>query len=332
MASRQIARTIPLALALTVLVAGARPVQAAASHVKKALTATSKAPRARGTASLLVRGSHGRLGVSGRRLPGGSTFEVIVDTVHVGTLSTNPAGNGKARFSTRPHGHDQLLGVDPSGKLIEVRDEDGDDVLETQMPDDPPPPGATRCCVADEDETECKQITPDACTTAGGTDMGAGSCMPNPCATTPPGDQIVCCQADHDEDGPECELSSAAECAEEGGTSLGVGTCDPNPCPATPPAAGEIACCVPESEGPDGDLEEQWHGEHGDDGDGEHGDGEHENECERTTVEGCTALGGVSMGAVSCCNPNPCETTTTSLPETTTTTTPGETTTTTTLM
>ncbi len=319
MAPRQIVRTISLGIALATVVGVAGPARASVSHVKKNLIATSKAPHARGSANLVVRGSNGRLGVTGRRLNGGSTFEVIVDTVRIGTLTTNPGGSGKARFSTKPHGSDQLLGVDPRGKLVEVRDEDGDDVLETEMPDDgAPPPGATRCCLTDEDETECEQTTPAECMTEGGSDMGAGSCMPSPCASAPPGDQIQCCKADHDEDGPECELSTAAECSDENGTNLGAGSCDPNPCPATPPAAGEIACCVPDDDGPETEVEGADDGAPG-------GGGQ---ECERVTADGCTALQGVNMGDVSC-EPDPCVPMT---PETTTTTTPQESTTTTTVL
>lgn len=316
MTSRPLTRFIPLVLALAAALAAAAPAAAAVRHVKKNLTPTGKAPDARGRANLVVHGSKGRLGVVGRRLRGSASFEVIVDTVHIGTLTTNAAGSGKAHFNTNPHGRDQLLGTDPSGKLLEVRDDEGDDVLETEMPDDSEP-GATRCCITDEEESECEEKTPDECAAEGGVDMGAGSCMPDPCPTPPGAEQVQCCQADHDEDGPECELSSAAECAGEGGTSLGAGTCDPNPCPATPPPAGEVACCVP-----DGGAETE-ESDGGDDG----GDtGDTGGECERTTDAGCTALGGISMGDVSC-DPDPCGAT----PATTTTTTPGETTTTTTV-
>ena len=299
-------RIVVLALALAGALALAAPATARVAHVKKALTPTSKAPRARGSANLVVHGSNGRLGISAKRLRGGSTFQVVVDTVRIGTLVTSGAGGGKAHFRTKPHGNDQLLGVDPRGKLIEVRDEDGDDVLDGQMPDDSEP-GAIRCCVADEDETECEQETSDECTTRGGVDMGAGSCMPNPCPTPPGAEQIQCCQPDHDQDGPECEVSSAAECADEGGTNVGAGTCDPNPCPATPPPAGEVVCCVPddapEAEDSTDDGSEEDNGA----------------ECEVTTVDGCGALGGASMGPGSC-DPNPCVTTTSTTTTTTTTT------------
>jgi len=143
--------------------------------------------------------------------------------------------------------------------------------------------------------------------------MGAGSCMPNPCATPPGSEQIQCCQADHDEDGPECELSSAAECAADGGVSLGAGTCEPNPCTATPPPGGEVVCCVP-----DGEPEPEEDG-----GDGGQGGGMSA-ECEHTSADACSALGGTNMGPGSC-DSDPCQgpsTTTSTTPESTTTTTP----------
>src|SRR2546427_12399356 len=107
MVPRQI---VPLALALAGALALAAPATARVSHVRKALTPTSKAPRARGSANLVVRGSNGRLGISAKRLRGGSTFQVVVDTVRIGALVTNAAGGGKARFRTSPRGNDQLLG------------------------------------------------------------------------------------------------------------------------------------------------------------------------------------------------------------------------------
>ncbi len=294
---KQVVLTVALAGALSM----AGPVRASAMHVRKNLTATTKAPDARGHATLVVQGSKGSLDVRGHGLDGDSTFEVIVDTVRIGTLTTDGNGTGKARFTTSAHGQDQLLGTDPSGKLLEVRDEEGDDVLETEMPEDTQP-GDTQCCVSDGDETECEVMSPDACTAAGGTDAGAGSCMPDPCSTTPgteEADNIQCCKAQHDQNGPECELASATECADKGGTNVGAGTCDPDPCSATPPADGEIACCVPDGEADAGAS-----------GDG----GAH---CERTTSDACDALGGTSNGDVAC-DPDPCG----APPETTTTTTP----------
>jgi hypothetical protein len=265
--------------------------------VKKNLVATGKDPDARGRARLVVRGSNGRLGLSARRLEHGAAFEVIVDGVRIGTLTTGPAGNGKARFSTRPRGQEQLLGVDPRGRLLEVRDDDGDDVLETEMPDDSEP-GEIRCCVADDEETECEAETPAECDAQGGVNLGEGSCVPNPCAPPSPHDEIRCCIPDDGEDGPECEESTAAECSAEGGVNIGPGACEEHACAPTPPGDEEIRCCVAENDA-EGDEHED---------DGEDGDDEHEGEapeCERVTAAACSALGGTSLGPGSC-EPNPC--------------------------
>jgi len=275
----------------------------AASHLKTSLTATGKDPDARGRASIVVRRSHGKLKVVAQRLGRGRSFEVIVDSVRIGTLATGAGGNGKARFSTTPRGRDQLLGVDPRGKLLEVRDEDGDDVLETEMPDDSDP-GEIRCCVVEEDdhETECESTSPAECEQHHGVNLGAGSCMPNPCETTPPADKIRCCIPDHDEDGPECEDLTADACSREGGVSIGPGDdCEDDACGPTPPPEEEIRCCI---------AEEEEHapvsggGDDGEDGDGDHG-GAEPPECERLTAGACAALHGTNLGAGSC-EPNPC--------------------------
>ena len=272
-----------LAIALGV---SAVPVPAsAASHVRTSLTATSKDPDARGRASLVVRGSHGKLKVAGQRLKRGATFEVVVNTVRIGTLTTGKGGSGKARFSTRARGRDQLLGVDPRGKLLEVRDEDGDDVLETEMPDDSQP-GEIRCCVANEGGTECESKSPEECDAHHGVNMGAGSCMPNPCEN-PATDHVRCCIPDHDEDGPECEDLTADTCSLEGGVNIGPGdgsgNCENDACGPTPPAGDEIRCCIA--------------------GRSISHDGSEDNgevECERLTADACAALHGTNLGAGSC--------------------------------
>ena len=286
MKRHHVIRLVTLTLAATLAASAA----SAASHVKAGLVSTGKDPDARGHASLVVRGSKGKLGVSAHRLSSAGTFEVIVDGVRIGTLSTHGGGNGKARFATRPHGGDQLLGVDPRGKLLQVRDQDGDDVLETEMPDDSQP-GAIRCCRTHEDETECEAESHDECVAKGGVDMGAGSCMPNPCPGTAPGDHVRCCIPQHDEDGPECEQRTVDECSAEHGVNIGPGECeDHDGCSPTPPGEGEIRCCIAEH-----DIMT-------------HDDGDHEGEeieCEHVSEASCAALGGRSLGAGSC-EPNPC--------------------------
>jgi len=289
MKRHHVIRLVTLALAATL----AGSTASAASHVKAGLVSTGKDPDARGHASLVVRGSKGKLAVSAHRLSGAATFEIVVDGVRMGTLSTHNGGNGKARFTTRPRGGDQLLGVDPRGKLLQVRDEDGDDVLETEMPDDSEP-GAIRCCRSHEDETECEAESPDECVAKGGVDMGEGSCMPNPCPGAGAGDHVRCCIPSHDDDGPECEQLTADECSMQNGVSIGQGDCDDDDgCAPTPPGDGEIRCCIAEH-----DI--MSHHEGGDD------QGEDEDvECEHVSEASCAALGGRSLGAGSC-DPNPC--------------------------
>jgi hypothetical protein len=287
MKPRHVIRLVTLTLAATFAASTA----SAASHVKAGLVATGKDPDARGHASLVVRGSKGKLAVSAHHLRSAATFEVIVDSVRIGTLSTHAGGKAKARFTTRPHRGDQLLGVDPRGKLLQVRDQDGDDVLETEMPDDSDP-GAIRCCRSHEDETECEAESPDECQAKGGVNLGEGSCMPNPCPASGPGDLVRCCIPDHDEDGPECERRTADECSAQHGINIGPGECeDDHGCSPTPPGEDEIRCCIAEH-----DITT-----HEDGGDHEGG----EAECEHVTEASCAVLGGRSLGAGSC-EPNPC--------------------------
>ena len=273
----------------------------AMTSIGQDMTATGVDPDARGNCRVKIRhlgsGVDGKLRVNVRRLDPRSTFEVVVDSVRIGTLTTNGHGSGRARFRTAPRTGDQFLGVDPRGKLLEVSDDDGDDVLEVEVDDDQDPTHV-RCCVTEheeegEDEVECEdELTAEECAAAGGSDLGSGSCVADPCGGTGGGEVVRCCIPDHDDDGPECEQETAAECAERHGTNLGAGTCDPNPCgPISPP--DEIRCCLPD-------------GHHGDDGEGEHGDGENEGaECEQESALECDMRGGHNIGPGSC-DGDPC--------------------------
>jgi hypothetical protein len=261
-----------------------------ATTVKQPLHPTGVASGANGQASFAMSGTaksgrHGRLKVRARGLAAGKSFHVSVAGVHIGTLTTNGAGSGKASFSNPQLGHAQLLGIDPSGHLLEVSDDQGEDVLEGDMPDDMPGSGDIQCCVPDDDGTECEETSPTECTAANGTNMGAGSCFPNPCPTTPPSGDIVCCVPNAGEG--DCNEESAADCADEGGVNVGMVACEPDPCAPTMP--GVIRCCVPENDDAQGDQNQQ-----GDAG-----------ECEQLTATDCTNEGGVSMGAGSC-EPSPC--------------------------
>jgi hypothetical protein len=261
--------------------------------VKTTLTATAISPGARGKTRLLVKGSSkGKFGIVAGGLPGGRSFDVIVGGVKVGTIDASSNGSGRAWFSTTPRSRDALLGFDPRGTQVIVRDdEDGDDVLVGDIPSDDP--SAVGCCLAesgDDGEVECEDITAEECAAAGGTVQDADSCLPNPCATNPPSDEtLVCCTnaTGDDESEAECEdVATQAECAGLGGTIVQAPSCDANPCAAAPPST-RTACCVPD-----------------DDGGGEI-------DCKVLSDEACSAQGGTPVGvsggtAAATCSGDPC--------------------------
>ena len=268
----------------------ALPVHAGAkTQIIRPLSPTTHAPGASGTAKLIMKSaSNGRFSVKARHLAGGKSFDVVVNNVKVGTLSTGPGGGGIAKFSTSPKGRNALLGFDPRGARIEVRESDsGDDDLDSGTPGDNGD-SAIGCCLGnqdDESETECEDLTAAECPSEGGTPTSATSCLPNPCATTPPPPNTVCCLAHSatgafvDDDAEvECE-DDAGECAAHGGTVVQATSCDPNPCQPSPPP-NLVICCV--SDGG-------------------------ESECEHITADECTADGGTINSATSC-DPDPCGT------------------------
>ncbi len=263
---------------------------AATIKVKKDLTSTSTDTNARGkTALSLSGGANGKFDVKVSHLTPDASFDIVVRGVKVGSVQTSHSGSGKARFSTQPGTRDAALGFDPRGATVDVRDDNGNDVLVGDIPDDSVDPTATACCLAQSNggsnEVECEDLAADACTAAGGTVQTAASCLPDPCGGSPvPETQIVCCtnQTGDDESASECEDTSEAECAAAGGTTVQATSCDPNPCAPTPPT-NETACCIPDASG-SGSID-----------------------CEVTTVEACTALQGtVATGAT--CSTDPCGT------------------------
>jgi len=256
--------------------------------IHQPLAPTVHAPAARGQARLRLKtGSSGTFTVKTRHLAPGKTFDVVVNKVKVGTLTTNAGGSGNAKFSTAPHGRATVLGFDPQGDEVEVRDDQGDDDLDSDMPDDHPD-SAIGCCLGDDDgETECEDLTAAECSAEGGTPTTATSCLPNPCASQPPPMTVVCCLAQNatgasGDDDPEVECeddTTQAECASQGGTVVQATSCDPNPCQPTPPPQ-VVVCCVPDGG---------------------------EAECEELTPDHCTAEGGTVNSATSC-DPDPCTT------------------------
>jgi len=284
---------------------------AAARPIKQPLHPTAADKNAKGRVIVSIHRAgktmQGKMRVVGHHLSRNARFGVSVASVRIGTFTTDDAGSGVARFSSQPSRHAQFLGVDPRGKLLEVTDDQGEDVMETEMPDDTEP-GDIRCCLTDDDQdgTECDETSSDECTAKNGTNMGAGSCFPDPCQTTstPSSEDIVCCvskgeETEHDgteNGGTECDETSAANCAAENGINMGAGSCEPDPC-ASSAVASVVQCCVSEDDADDQDADTD------------------PPDCEELTATDCTAANGTALGTGSC-DPNPC-----SAPTTTTTTT-----------
>lgn len=172
---------------------------ATAVDVVGALRATSAAPGATGTfrerssvgASARAAGARTTLVVRAKSLAPNSTYQVRLSGKPIGTLATGAGGSGRAVFSTPTRARAQALPVDPRGRLLSVNDANGDDMLEGEV-DDPTTPGGIQCCLNTAEEQGCDSLLPADCSAAGGIDMGAGTCDPDPC--TQQGD-------DTDEDG-----------------------------------------------------------------------------------------------------------------------------------
>ena len=308
--TRRMRGGVVAAVAVGLAIAGAAGMAAAAHghrtvHVKQVLAAVGGGT-GKGQLLLVVHTGKtaldGSLDVGVRHLGRRSQYEVLVDGVHVGGITTNGGGNGHARFRTTPKGHALVLGVDPRGKQVVIRDADGHDVLEGDCPHDPDAAGKVACCLPPESgegafphdddqggeghhgrhdgDRDCKPLTVDECATVGGSSAG-GSCLPDPCTSTPPVPTgTVCCVPEDDDDdgeGAECRVLTPDHCAEEHGTMISTTGCDPNPCQPTPPADPRIVCCGGEDGG----------------------------ECEHRTAAECDAHQGLNKGTGSC-DPNPC--------------------------
>jgi len=289
----------------------------AAVVVKAPLTATASAPNAKGHAGLVLRTTtKGQFTVSGRGLAAHRSYDVVVGGIKVGTFTTNARGVGKAKFRTaagngaaNAHGRKRLLGFDPRGDKVVVRDgTTSDDDLVGEMPGrDDSTSGAFACCEPNDDsgEGEGKCVTKPAsdCAASGGTATQVTSCVPDPCAQTPPSGAVCCLPGsargvflDGDDEGDsevECEdVASVEACVAQGGAVVTATSCDPNPCRPAPPTS---VCCLP------GSAEGAFVGD--DDGWGEH---HTEAECVlHESADACTAAGGTVVTASSC-HPDPC--------------------------
>jgi hypothetical protein len=239
------------------------------------MTPTGVDPDARGRVKLKIRdASDGRFEVEVKKLDARASYDLLVDGVRVGAIVTSGGGAGRARFRSRPRGKDELLGFDPRGALVSVRNGAGEDVLAIMLAARPSDDGDVVCCIPDDRGPECEDRTPAECEAAGGTVSTATSCLPDPCADVPPppGGDVVCCIAD--DSGPECEDRTPAECSAAGGVVVEAATCDPNPCQSTvPPPGGDIRCCLADDSG---------------------------SECEDRTPAECAVEGGVNAGAGVC--------------------------------
>ena len=236
---------------------------------------------ASGSAKLLVKHrSDGKFEIKAKKLAGDDTYDVLVDGVLVGQFTTNHGGNGRVRFRSHPRSNDLLLGFDPRGAAVVVRNAAGQDVLAVRLADnDAVSDGDIICCIPDDSGPECEDRTADECAAAGGTATTATSCLPNPCDGTPPPttSEIVCCIPD--DSGPQCEDRTADDCALHGGVAVAATSCDPNPCaPTTPPDNDDVQCCVADNGG---------------------------STCEDRTPAECAIEGGVNAG-VGICAPDSC--------------------------
>jgi len=260
-------------------VAGASTARAASVKSKTDLAPTAADADARGKVQFVLKNADdGKLVVRVGRLAPDASFDLLADGVKVGTIETTGGGGGRIRLRSAPRGNDELLGFDPRGAVLTVRDANGDDVLAGTVSDDTIEDGKIACCIPDDSGAECEDRTEADCAAQGGTVTTSNTCLPNPCTDVPvPGMDVVCCIPD--DGGAECEDRTEADCAAQGGTVVDATSCDPNPCAATPPAEDEIACCVPHGGEPA--------------------------ECETTSPDACTALGGTATAATSC-TPDPC--------------------------
>lgn len=257
----------------------ALPGYASASKVRQALTPTSIDPDASGKALLVVsRPSKGKFEVKVKHLDADAAFEVLVGGTDVATIQTNGGGNGSVRFRSRPRGHDFLLGFDPRGQTVTIRNAAGNDVLTADVPSASVPVDQVVCCIPDDAGTDCEDRSSAECAAQGGTPLdGATSCLPNPCpGATPVGDPVVCCIPGYYTS--QCEDRSQAECTAAGGTLVSATSCQPNPCAPTDSPDAHTACCIPDDSGA---------------------------ECEDRSPEACVAAGGTVSTATSC-TPDPC--------------------------
>src|SRR5437870_5038669 len=257
MAHRLVRSRIHFMVAIAFALGVAPPRALSAVRAKWALAPTVAGAPSAGDATLVARrlrnGVSSTLTVVVRNLEPRTTYAVTVQGVRIGTLSTNDAGRGRARFRTHPRSGDQLLGVNPRGKSIAVHALDGSDRLGADaglVPEhhDSDEADTVRCCVPEDDENECKILTLEKCQQKGGMSFGPGKCDSETC---PQPGKIRCClpEDDEDEEGEEieCKQRTPSRCATKGGTDIGPGSCADNPCAATTTTTTEATTTTTEA-------------------------------------------------------------------------------------
>src|SRR6185369_1564472 len=176
----------------------------------------------------------------------GATYQAVVSDVLIAELVADDNGRIRTRLRSQPRSStDMLLGFDPRGSVLIIRNAAGEDVLAGDLPAGGNASDDTKivCCVPESGDdggaAECEDRTPDECIAEGGTVSTAETCLPNPCDTvTPPSeDDVVCCVPD--DSGPQCEDRSVEECSAAGGIVVEGASCTDNPCAATPPVDSE---------------------------------------------------------------------------------------------
>ena len=148
--------------------------------------------------------SNGRLVVKAQKLVSSAPYEVLVDGVLVGRFTTTAKGIGRIRFRSRPRSaKDVLLGFDPRGALLVVRDDSGRDVLAVALADN----GSRSTDLLHPATTAARVRGPDAGRVHGargdGVDRDVVSTEPVCGGSPPAGGDVICCVPD--DSGPECE-------------------------------------------------------------------------------------------------------------------------------
>lgn len=272
------ALTLAAGLVTVLLPTAATAKDSSSGKVDVQLVSTGVDADANSRAKLKVRRSDdARFQLRARGLDVGGTYDLVFDGVSIGSLTADSSGRARARYRSRPRSSsDRLLGFDPRGSVLVVRNALGQDILAGDFPtgtsnasDD----SKIVCCVPDDSGTECEDRSADECVAEGGTVSAATTCLPNPCDTTvvPTEDDVVCCLPD--DSGPECEDRTIAECSAEGGIVVEADSCLENPCAAIPPLDTDTRCCTADDSG---------------------------DECEGRLPSECMARGGVDIGSGVC--------------------------------